>query len=121
MVAEALYHVDQLQDDCIRIRVGKELDIVHLEVIAFLVADHNSSVAVEDVSPRGGNGPLGVCDFIALVIVLFTLNDLQAIQEGQIDHQNHDNQYDHGSNSAGFYEMFHERLLYSSLLRRAGG
>ena len=80
-----------------------------------------SPVAVEDVSSRSGNGSLRVCDFVALVIVFFALDDLKAIQEGQIDHQNHENQYDHGSNSAGFYEMFHERLLYSSLLRRAGG
>ena len=121
MVTEALHHVDQFQDNRIRIRIGKQLDVIHLEVIAFLVADHDSPISVENVSSRGGYGPFRVCDFIALVVVLFTLDDLKAIQEGQINHKDQDDQHNHCRNSAGFYQMFHRWLLYSSLLKRAGG
>ena len=121
VISEALHHMDQLQNDRIRIFVCKQLDIVYLEVVALLVADHDSAVAVKNVSSRSSNRPLRICYFVALVVVFFPLDDLKAIQEGQVNHEDQNDQHNHCRDSAGFYEMFHESLLYSSLLRRAGG
>ena len=108
VVSEALHHVDKLQDNRVRIFVCKQLDVIYLEIITLLVADHDPAVAVKNVSSCRGNGPLRIGYFVALVVVFLTLNDLKAIQEGQVDHEDQDDQHNHCRDSAGFYEMFHE-------------
>ena len=111
MVAVALDHFDKLEDDGVRIRVGKELDVVDLEVVALLVADKDAAVAVKDISARGGDGPFGVGDLVAQVVILLAFDDLKAVEEGQIQHQNQNHQHDHGDNSSGFDQIIHTVLL----------
>ena len=108
LVAIALHHAHQLQDDGVGVVIAvEELGGVDLQVIAFLVADQHAAVAVQDIAPGGGDRALGVGDFLALVVVNLALHDLQIVQEGQVDHHDQGEKDRHGGHAAGLDDSVH--------------
>ena len=107
LVAVALHHAHQLQDDGVGIVVFEELDVVDLQVIAFLVADQHPAVAVQDVAAGRGDHLFFVGDLLALVIVLLSLYDLEIVEEGQIDDQDDGEDDAHGQYPAGLDGSVH--------------
>ena len=106
-VAEALHHAHQLQDDLVGVFVGEELDVVDLQVIAFLVAHQYTAVAVEDVAAGGGDHRLLAGHLVGAVVVFLAVDDLQAIEEDHINAEDERQEPRHGGDPAFAYESVH--------------
>ena len=113
-VAKLVDHVDQLQQNGVRILTGKELGGVDRQVIAFLVADQHAAVAVEDVAARGGDGLLLGLHLAAGQVVLLALDDLHPVEEDQVDGEQQDEQHRHGHDTLFGNHFVHRQ---ASLIR----
>ena len=117
-VAEFLDHVDELEQDAVRVVAREELARVDRQVVAFLVADQDAAVAVEDVAARGGDGLFLVLQLAAGGVILFAFDDRNVIEKDEVDHQQDDQQDSHGQDALLGDGFVHR--LFLSVIRSTG-
>ena len=84
-VAEALHGAAKLQDDRVRIVLAEKLRHVDGEVVAERVGHEQTAVAVENVSPGGGDGDVLFCFRFAHGVVFASADDLQLIERDKVN------------------------------------
>ena len=118
VISIAAYHIHQLKDNAVGIFTGKQLRYINFDIVAFLVADKNTSVTVKYISSCSSNGFRLFNEFVALIVILFTLYNLQLIQKDKIDRNDNEKYDQQSSNSARFYYLIHPNPLLNPPGRR---